>query len=91
MVSWGIDVSHLIQEIQDTGRLIVLDDGSTWTVNAADAFSTLTWAQSDRVEIGFCTLTNVSRTNETVRAVRMKVQRAEPVPAAPAPRNSATS
>jgi hypothetical protein len=68
-------VSHLIQEIKDAGRLIVLDDGSKWTINAADASSTLTWAQSDRVEIGFCTLTNVSRTNETVRAVRMKVQR----------------
>ncbi|MET0716873.1 MAG: hypothetical protein ABWY34_00550 [Pseudoxanthomonas sp.] len=64
-------MSYLIQEIHDAGKLIVLDDGSKWAVNAFDAIDTFLWSQSERVEIGLCTLTNVSRTNETVRVLRI--------------------
>ena len=60
-------MSYLIQEIHDAGKLIVLDDGSRWAINVIDAMSTPFWSQADRVKIGLCTLTNVSRTYETVR------------------------
>lgn len=59
--------SYLIKEIHDVGKLIVLEDGSRWAVNILDAMDIPFWSRADRVVIGLCTLTNVSRTYETVR------------------------
>ena len=60
-----------VKEIQDSGKVIVLDDGSTWSVSSIDAFNTRMWMRFDSIEINFNKLTNLSRRNQTVDARRV--------------------
>ena len=60
-----------VKEIQDSGKVIVLDDGSTWSVSSFDAFNTRMWMRFDSIEINFNKLTNLSRGNPTVDARRV--------------------
>ena len=60
-----------VKEIQDSGKVIVLDDGSTWSVSSFDAFNTRMWMRFDSIEINFNKLTNLNRGNQTVDARRV--------------------
>ena len=60
-----------VKEIQDSGKVIVLDDGSTWSVSSFDAFNPRMWMRFDSIEINFNKLTNLSRGNQTVDARRV--------------------
>ena len=60
-----------VKEIQDSGKLIVLDDASKWSVSSFDAFNTRMWMRFDNIEINFNKLTNLSRGSQTVDARRI--------------------
>ena len=60
-----------VKEIQDSGKLIVLDDSSKWSVSSFDAFNTRMWMRFDNIEINFNKLTNLSRGSQTVDARRI--------------------
>ena len=60
-----------VKEIQDSGKSIVLDDGSKWSISSFDAFNTRMWMRFDNIEINFNKLTNHSRGNQTVDARRV--------------------
>jgi hypothetical protein len=59
-----------IREIQDSGKLIVLDDGSKWEVTSYDAYHTKLWMRSDQIDESFGKLTNLTRGMQSVRARR---------------------
>ena len=48
-----------VKEIQDSGKSIVLDDGSKWSISSFDAFNTRMWMRFDNIEINFNKLTNL--------------------------------
>jgi len=59
-----------IQDIRNSGELIILNDGSKWAVSSFDAFHTRMWMRFDKVEVSNNTITNKSRNNKTVSARR---------------------
>ena len=59
-----------IHDIQDFGKLILLDDGSKLEISSFDAFHTQMWMLMDQVEESLGKLTNVSRGNQSVDARR---------------------
>ena len=60
-----------VKEIQDSGKVIVLDDGSTWSVSSFDAFNTRMWMRFASIEINSNKLTNLSRGIQTVHVRRV--------------------
>ncbi len=59
-----------IREILESGKLIVLDDGSKWEVSPYDAYHTKLWMRSDQIDESFGKLTNLTRGMQFVLARR---------------------
>jgi len=59
-------VSKYIREIEDSGKLIILNDSSKWEVGSYDSFTTRMWMIMDNVSVSLNKMTNLSRNNETV-------------------------
>ena len=60
----------LINQVQDGGKLIVLSDGSKWTVDIVDSIHSALWIAMDKVEVSSNKLINLSRSNKAVRVER---------------------
>ena len=58
-----------IKEIQNFGKLVILDDGSKWEINFVDSIRTMLWLPFDRIEESLGKLTNL-RNNQSVVARR---------------------
>jgi len=65
-------MNNYIKEIQDSGKLIVLDDGSKWAVGSYDSFTTRIWLRMDKITVANNELINTSRRNEKVPATRSR-------------------
>lgn len=63
-------MSNYIRKIEDSGKLIILDDSSKWEVSSFDAFNTRMWMVMDNVSVSINKMTNLSRNNETVSVTR---------------------
>jgi len=63
-------MSNYIRKIEDSGKLIILDDSSKWEVSSYDAFTTRMWMIMDNVSVSLNKMTNLSRNNETVSITR---------------------
>jgi hypothetical protein len=63
-------MSNYIRKIEDSGKLIILDDSSKWEVSSFDAFTTKMWMTGDNVSVSLNKMTNLSRNNETVSVTR---------------------
>ena len=63
-------MSHLIREIQDSGKLVILDDGSKWEIGIFDSMETRMWMRMDRIDVSLGKLTNLSQRNKSVDARR---------------------
>lgn len=63
-------MSNYIRKIEDSGKLIILDDSSKWEVSSYDAFTTRMWMIMDNVSVSLNKMTNLSRNNETVSVTR---------------------
>lgn len=59
-----------ISEVQDSGKLIVLNDGSKWSVDIIDSIHTALWLAMDKVEVSSNKLINLSRSNKAVKVER---------------------
>lgn len=59
-------MSKYIREIEDSGKLIILNDSSKWEVGSYDSFTTRMWMIMDNVSVSLNKMTNLSRNNETV-------------------------
>lgn len=59
-----------ISEVQESGKLIILSDGSKWGVDTMDSIHTALWLAMDKVEVSTGKLTNLSRSNKTVKVER---------------------
>jgi hypothetical protein len=64
-------MSNYIRKIEDSGKLIILDDSSKWEVNSYDAFTTRMWMIMDNVSVSLNKMTNLSRKNETVSVTHL--------------------
>lgn len=62
-------MTRSVREVQDSGRLVILDDGSKWEVSSFDSFHTRMWLPLDRVDEKLGKLVNTSR-NQAVDARR---------------------
>ena len=58
-----------IREIQDSGKLLILSDGSKWEISSFDSFHTRMWMRMDTIEVQLGKLTNETR-KQTVDARR---------------------
>ena len=63
-------MSNHIRKIEDSGKLIILNDSSKWEVNSFDLFKTRMWAFMDNVSVSFNKMTNLNKNNETVSVTR---------------------
>lgn len=63
-------MSNYIRKIEDSGKLIILDDSSKWEVDLYDTFTTRMWMIMDNVSVLVNKMTNLSRNNETVSVTR---------------------
>jgi hypothetical protein len=63
-------VSNYIRKIEDSGKLIILNDSSKWEVGSYDSFTTRMWMIMDNVSVSLNKMTNLSRNNETVSVTR---------------------
>jgi len=63
-------VSNYIRKIEESGKLIILDDSSKWEVSSYDTFTTRMWMIMDNVSVSLNKMTNLSRNNETVSVAR---------------------
>ena len=63
-------MSNYIRKIEDSGKLIILDDSSKWEVASYDSFTTRMWMIMDNVSVSLNKMTNLSRNNETVSVTR---------------------
>jgi len=63
-------VSNYIRKIEDSGKLITLDDSSKWEVASYDSFTARMWMIMDNVSVLLNKMTNLSRNNETVSVTR---------------------
>jgi hypothetical protein len=63
-------VTQYIQKIESLGKLIILNDGSKWSISPIDTIHTALWLPMDRVEVGMSHLTNL-RNNKKVSAQRV--------------------
>lgn len=59
-----------ISEVQDSGKLVVLNDGSKWSVDIVDSIHTALWLAMDKVEVSSNKLINLSRLNKAVKVER---------------------
>jgi hypothetical protein len=63
-------VSNYIRKIEDSGKLIILNDSSKWEVGSYDSFTTRMWMIMDNVSVSLNKMINLSRNNETVSVTR---------------------
>ena len=63
-------MSNYIRNIEDSGKLIILNDSSKWEVGSYDSFTTRMWMIMDNVSVSLNKMTNLSRNNETVSVTR---------------------
>ena len=63
-------MSNYIRKIEESGKLIILDDSSKWEVSSYDTFTTRMWMIMDNVSVSLNKMTNLSRNNETVSVAR---------------------
>jgi hypothetical protein len=61
---------YTIRDIQDSGKLLVLDDGSKWEVDSCDALNTRMCMRIDKVEVVPGKVINLSRNNQSISARR---------------------
>lgn len=61
---------HRIREVKEQGRIVILTDGSKWEVSSFDAFHTRLWMVMDEIKVELGSLTNLSRQNRKVNAIR---------------------
>ncbi len=62
-------MSNCILKVEDSGRLITLDDSSQWGVSLYDAFTTRMWMALDNVSVSRGKMKNLER-NETVSVTK---------------------
>lgn len=63
-------MSNYIRKIEESGKLITLDDSSKWEVASFDTFTTRWWMIMDNVSVSLNKMTNLSRNNEMVSITR---------------------
>lgn len=42
---------HKVKKVTDNGKIIILDDNSTWEVSLFDKFTTFLWSFDDKVTV----------------------------------------
>ena len=50
-------MSNYIRKIEDSGKLIILEDSSKWEVSSYDAFTTRMWMVMDNVSVSLNKMT----------------------------------
>lgn len=59
-------MKYSINEIQDSGQLIILSNGTKYKVSSFDAYHTRIWMKFDEVSVDAFKMTNHSRGNQSV-------------------------
>lgn len=55
-----------IRKIEDSGKLIILDDSSKWEVSFIDTIDTRIWMMFDKISMKGDKMTNHSRRDKTI-------------------------
>ena len=61
-------MSIWIKEIKESGKIIILDDSTTWEVDMFDRIDTRLWSRMDKVTAAGSKITNHSQRDKTITA-----------------------
>lgn len=63
-------MAYTIQDIQNSGGIVVLSDASKWQVAPNDKTTVRRWSRGEMIELAGYQMTNVNRGNQTVQVKR---------------------
>lgn len=71
IASFGCEAGHWVVSVSDSGRIVVLEDGSVWEINPLDTISTMLWLPTTAIVACSDRLIN-TEDNEAVAARRIR-------------------
>lgn len=65
-------MKYWIKEIQESGQLIILNNGAKYRISSFDAFHTRMWMRFEEVSVDANRMTNHSRSDKSVAVTQVR-------------------